>query len=87
VGFRDSASGKVYNIEGTFPLCDPWWSATVFLSGGSKKRSVGCQSFKRRSDELMTKEKVVWLFVTASVHKRDDHSSMDATYAFYQALE
>ena len=63
VAFKDYADGKTHHIEGIFPLCNPWWSATLFVSGGQKKRLAGYRSFKLRDDEFVSKERVVWLFV------------------------
>jgi len=83
VTFRDYADGKVHRIEGIFPLSNPWWSATLFLSGTSKKSAVGCQSFKLRSDELMTEENITWLFVMACM-KNDNYRQH--TDAFHRAL-
>jgi len=89
VPFKDYADGKVRHVEGTFPLSDPWWSATLFLSGGQRKRLVGCRSFKLRSDEFMQSERVVSLFVTACMsNKKDEECTESAeTKAFYQALK
>jgi len=85
VSFRDYEDGNEHHIEGIFPLSDPWWSATLFLSGENKLRLVGCQSFKLRSDELVTSEKVVWLFVTACMRKKEC-AYRQATGAFDKAL-
>lgn len=85
--FRDYADGKVHSIEGMFPLSDPWWSATLFVSGGQKKRLVGCRSFKLRSDERVVRERVVWLFMTACTSSRkNDCVCQEETGAFHKAL-
>lgn len=87
VTFRDYADGKVHRIEGVFPLSDPWWSATLVVFGGQKKRLVGCRSFKPRCDELVTREKVVWLFVMACMtDEKKERVCREETDAFYQAL-
>jgi len=65
VAFRDYSDQKVYRIEGLFSVSDPWWSATLDVTGGHNKRLVGCRSLKLRSDELVAKERVVWLFIMA----------------------
>jgi len=82
---------KIHHIEGIFPLSDPWWSATLYLSGGQKKRLVGCRSFKLRNDEFMMEERVVWLFLTACMSTKkkehgDENYYREATDAFYEAL-
>ena len=88
VTFKDYADGKEHNIEGMFPLSDPWWSATLFLSGGPKKQLVGCRTFKLRSDERLTKERVVWLFVRSCMRVRDnEYLHEEATEAFHRALK
>jgi len=88
VPFKDYSDGKVYHVEGIFPLSDPWWSATLFLSGGQKKRLVGCRSFKLRSDDFMRKERIVWLFVEACMRDKKNNSVHHAeTDAFYRALK
>jgi len=87
VSFRDYEDGKVHRVEGIFPLSDPWWSATLFLSGGHKLGLVGCRSFKLRSDELVTRENIVWLFVTACMRNRKKECVYRTeTDAFYEAL-
>ena len=71
-----------------FPLSDPWWSATLFVSGGPKKRLVGCRSYKLRTDELVAKERVVWLFVTAcTTNQKNEPICREETEAFYKALK
>jgi len=88
VPFKDYADGKVHQVEGIFPLSDPWWSATLFVSGGQRKRLVGCRSFKLRNDESVTSERVVWLFVAACMRDRKDGSThCKETDAFYKELK
>ena len=87
VPFRDYADGSIHQVEGIFPLSDPWWSATLLLSGGQTKHLVGCRSFKLRSDESMRSERVVWLFVEACMRdKKNECAHSEKTEAFYRAL-
>jgi len=87
VTFKDYADGKLHHIEGIFPLSDPWWCATLFVSGRQRKRLVGCRSFKLRNDEFVMKEKVVWLFVMACMKDKENECKFrEETDAFYRAL-
>lgn len=87
MAFRSYADGKVQRIEGLFPVSDPWWSAILDVAGGQKKRLVGCRSLKLRSDELVGKERVVWLFITAcTMDKKKESTCKVEVDAFYKAL-